>query len=144
VTSSDDALVLTADVRAALFDHASEGAARDPPEEVCGVLEGGRGPPDSVVSTTRVDNVADAPRSAYELDPAATVGAIDDAERAGREVVGFYHSHPESAPVPSAVDRERATWTGYVYAIVSPASDALRAYRFTGDGFDALDVRVEG
>jgi len=142
VTSTDaDALGLPPAVRDALLDHAREGADRDSPEEVCGVLAGRRDP-DRATATRRVPNVADRPRSRYELDPEATMAAVDAVESAGDEVVGFYHSHPESAPIPSATDRERATWTGYVYAIVSPP-DSIRAYRFTGDGFDELAVQVD-
>jgi len=47
-----------------------------------------------------------------------------------------------SAPVPSATDRARATWLGYVYLIVSPP-DALRAYRYVDDGFVELPIQVE-
>lgn len=135
-----DTLGLSPSVRDALLDHAVAGADRDPPEEVCGVLAGRRDP-DHATATRRVPNVADRPRSRYELDPEATMTAVDAAATDGDDVVGFYHSHPESAPVPSATDRARATWTGYVYLIVSPP-EAIRAYRFTGDGFDELTVQV--
>jgi proteasome lid subunit RPN8/RPN11 len=140
VTSSE--LTLTPAVRDALFAHAREGATRDPPTEMCGVLAGERGPPDRVTATRRVPNVADRPRSRYELDPGETVAAIDAVESEGLDVVGFYHSHPESAPVPSPVDRELATWQGYIYLILSPAADALRAYRLTDGGFVEVDVQV--
>jgi len=139
---SSDALRLTSSVRDALLAHARDGADREPPEEVCGVLAGERGSPDHVTGARRVPNVATHLRTEYELDPAATMATIDRIEDAGDEAVGFYHSHPESDPVPSATDRARATWKGYVYLIVSPP-DALRAYRYTGDGFEALPVQVE-
>jgi len=148
VTSSDsplddpaDELRLAPGVRDALLDHAREGTDRDSPAEVCGVLAGTRGPPDRVTETRRVPNVAPHPRSQYELDPEATMAAID---ALGDDPVGFYHSHPESDPVPSATDRARATWLGYVYLIVSPAPPpSLRAYRFTDDGFAEIPVQVE-
>ncbi|MFB6122894.1 MAG: desampylase [Haloferacaceae archaeon] len=137
MTSTD--LILASDVRRRLLAHAREGAAADPPREVCGVLvgEGGR-----VTDCRRVPNVAADPRTRYELDPEATMAAVDDAEAAGDDVVGFYHSHPESAAVPSDADVERATWVRYVYAIVSPWDDEIRAWRWTGDAFESLDVRV--
>jgi proteasome lid subunit RPN8/RPN11 len=138
VTSSK--LVLTADVEASLLAHARDGAAADPPREVCGVLVGAD---DRVTDLRRVPNVADAPRTRYELDPEATLSAIDDAEAAGDDVVGFYHSHPESAAVPSAIDETQATWPGYVYLIVSPRDEVIRAWRWTGEAFDPLVVRVE-
>ncbi|WP_248897870.1 desampylase [Haloplanus halobius] len=140
--TSTESLRLTPPARDALLDHAREGADRAPPAEVCGVLAGTRGPPDRVTETRRVENVASTPRSRYELDPEATMAAIDDVEAAGTDVVGFYHSHPESDPVPSATDHERATWEGYVYVIVSPP-DSIRAYRYTGEGFDPLPVQVD-
>ena len=142
--TSSDALVIEAGVRDALLDHAREGTDRERPVEICGVLAGTRGPPDHVTDTRRVPNVATHPRTAYELDPAATMETIDRIEAAGGDAVGFYHSHPETDPVPSATDRARATWTGYVYAIVSPdADDPIRAYRFTDDGFVEIAVRIE-
>lgn len=141
---TDDALVLDADTRDALLDHAREGADRERPAEICGVLGGTRGPPDRVTDARRVPNVATHPRTEYELDPASTMATIDRIEAAGSEAVGFYHSHPETDPVPSATDRARATWPGYVYVIVSPvADDPIRAYRFTGEGFAEMPVRVE-
>ncbi|MFB6102070.1 MAG: desampylase [Haloplanus sp.] len=141
-SDAPDAVGLAPTARDALLAHAREGADGTPPAEVCGVLAGERGPPDRVTRTKRVENVADHPRTAYELDPAATVAAIDRIEERGDDVVGFYHSHPESDPVPSATDRVQATWSGYVYAIVSPP-DSIRAYRFTGEGFDELPVQVD-
>jgi len=139
---SDDALSLAPGVRDALLEHAREGTDRDPPAEICGVLAGERGPPDRVTAIRRVPNVAAHPRTAYELDPAATMAAIDRVEDRGDDAVGFYHSHPETDPVPSATDRARATWPGYVYLIVSPPG-AIRAYRYVDDGFVEVPVRVE-
>lgn len=138
--TSTDALRVAPDVRDRLLGHAREGASRAPPVEVCGVLVGRRGPPDRVTDARRIRNVADTPRSRYELDPEATVAAVDAAEAADDDVVGFYHSHPESAATPSATDRSRATWTGHVYAIVAPPA-TLRAYRLAADGFERLPVQ---
>ncbi|MFC6989411.1 desampylase [Haloplanus sp. GCM10025708] len=133
-------LVLAPGVRRRLLAHAWEGAAGDPPREVCGVLVGDDG---RVTDLRRVPNVADDPHARYELDPEATIDVVDAAEAAGESVIGFYHSHPESAAAPSDTDRERATWVGYVYAIVSPRDDEVRAWRWTGEAFESLDVRVE-
>ena len=96
--------------------------------------------PDRVREAIPVPNVAASPETRYELDSAGTIRAIEDAEAAGDDAVGFYHSHPRGPVEPSPTDRERATWTGYVYCIVSP--DDLAAYRWTGDGFRRLRVET--
>ncbi|QLG27842.1 M67 family metallopeptidase [Halorarum halophilum] len=146
MTSSNDrdpeaTLVLPTPVRETLHERATDGA----PEEVCGVLVGRRGAhepfrPDRVQEAIPVPNVAASPRTRYELDPAETLSVVEGAEAAGDDVVGFYHSHPRGPIEPSPTDRERATWTGYVYTIVSP--DDLAAYRWTGDEFRRLRVET--
>jgi proteasome lid subunit RPN8/RPN11 len=175
---------VTPTVRDALLAHAREGRARDPPVEVCGVLagerererdDGERGGADgsdaaaerasgTVTATRRVPNVAPEPRTRYELDPAATMTALEGLETDGLAHLGFYHSHPDGPLAPSATDRDGAHWPGYVYAIVAPfdttgasGSDgeggdadadegdregALGAWLWTGDAFERLDVRV--
>ncbi|WP_313694321.1 desampylase [Halorarum halobium] len=146
MTSSSDAgpesrLLLPDPVRETLHERAAAGA----PEEVCGVLVGERAPSDArreradrVAAAVAVPNVADEPESRYELDPAETLGVIEDAESAGDDIVGFYHSHPRGPAEPSAIDRERATWPGHVYCILT--RDGLAAYRWTGDEFRRLRV----
>lgn len=148
MTSSS--LALSAAVRASLFSHARAGVD-DGPREVCGVLagrrrrgedggEGDRPLADEVREVHRVTNVADDPRVAYELDPAETLATIEAVEDAGLDVVGFYHSHPETVARPSATDEAQATWTGYVYCIVSPVEETIRAWRWTGERFDAMEL----
>jgi proteasome lid subunit RPN8/RPN11 len=97
---------------------------------------------DRVTAVRRVPNVAENPRVAYELDPEETLSAIESLEAEGLDLVGFYHSHPETEPVPSRTDRERATWTGYVYLICSPDGRA-NAFRWTGSAFDRLRLAFE-
>lgn len=125
---------LTDAVRDELLAHARAGA----PEEVVGVLAG---PDDETV--TRVDraaNVAADPRTHYELDPVEQVEILDAVDAAGETVVGFYHSHPRGSPVPSAIDERLASWPGYVYLIVSPREPLLRAWRWTGETFERVEL----
>jgi proteasome lid subunit RPN8/RPN11 len=139
-------LVLAPGVQSDIVDHAREGTARTPPVEVCGVLAGARGATgDRVTDVRRVANVADDPTTRYELDPAATLTAIEEVTDAGTEVVGFYHSHPTGPAGPSPVDRELATWPGYVYLVVSlaGAEPVLSAWRWTGERFKRLSVERE-
>lgn len=144
-----DRLLLAPTVRDDLLEHARDGA----PDEVCGVLAGERrvegsgesgDAPDRVTASHRVSNVAAMSRARYELDPSETMATIEAVEADGDDVVGFYHSHPQGPAGPSATDRARATWTGYVYAIVLPEDDEVRAWRWTGETFEPLTVEIEG
>lgn len=96
--------------------------ARDAyPHEACGLLIG-RSREDggwSVVEVRRARNLeAERASDRYVLDPEAFLAADRDARAAGLEVVGFWHSHPDSPAVPSETDRG-AAWPGYAYLIVA-------------------------
>ncbi|WP_224449130.1 desampylase [Haloprofundus salilacus] len=139
-------LLLATAASDAIFSHAREGLRSDGgPREVCGVLCGERtdgDAPNRVTGVRRVPNVAADPRSRYELDPEATLSAIESVEATDDDVVGFYHSHPESRARPSETDRREATWEGYVYLVVSPTRDEMGAWRWTGERFVPLEVEA--
>jgi len=57
-------------------------------------------------------------------------------------VAGFYHSHPRSAPVPSAADFEGATYADHCYLIVRPSADGVEARLFRVDGSRMVEEEV--
>ncbi len=108
-------LELPRDVYDAVVDHARQGA----PEEVCGIFGGDYGDERSRVAVFhRAENAAGSPRSEYQIDPAAQLELMDEIEETGRDIAGFYHSHPAGPPRPSRTDAARATWPGRSYLIV--------------------------
>lgn len=131
-------LTITPDAKAELISHAREGT----PREICGVLGGETGEHRRVRSVHRTPNVADTPRTRYEIDPAAQLAALTTIEDAGREVVGFYHSHPQGPDAPSRTDVAAATWPGKSYVVVSLGRDDphVGAWRWTGDRFELETV----
>lgn len=116
-------------------------------EEVCGVLAGQRrGDEARVEAVHRAANVADDPRTRYLIDPEEQLAIIEATEENGRDVVGFYHSHPRGPPVPSETDAERAAWQGYSYTICVPGERPyLGSWRWTGEAFEleAVALRAE-
>ncbi|MCF2164739.1 desampylase [Halobacterium sp. MBLA0001] len=133
--------VLTREGYDSVLDHAQA----DTPREACGVFVGERdGDLRRVTAVRRVPNVADAPRMRYELDPEATLAVFDEAAAVGREVVGFYHSHPVGPGRPSATDREHAQWPDRVYVVASLAArpPILDAWLWTGEAFERQAVAV--
>ena len=70
----------------------------------------------------------DRPRDRFELDPGAIVAASARARSAGLELVGFWHSHPESPALPSAEDRAGA-WDDRSCLIVALAAGRVVEHR---------------
>jgi desampylase len=96
------------------------------PREACGFLVGPapRSSPtgpviDGLLPTA---NVAATPEGTFESSPEASRRADEMTSKAGRVVVGAYHTHPDTPSVPSRLDRERA-WPGYLQLIVSIRTD---------------------
>jgi proteasome lid subunit RPN8/RPN11 len=135
-------LTLASDAADELRAHAHEGA----PAEVCGVLGGSFGREHSRVATVhRTDNAAATPRTAYVVDPAELYDRLRTIEDAGRDVVGFYHSHPAGPAEPSPRDVDQATWTGYSDVLVSldGAEPTVGSWRWRGEGFEREEVVVD-
>jgi proteasome lid subunit RPN8/RPN11 len=101
--------------------------ARDEaPRECCGLLIGKE---NSVVRSVRARNL-DEKSTRYLIDPEDHFAAIRAARAEGLEVVGAYHSHPTSAPVPSRTDiAEANSGPDFLYVILSPADEEVRAFR---------------
>lgn len=113
-------------------------ARREHPRECCGIL---LGVDDTLVEAVAARNVAAVPARRYEVSPADHIAQIRRCREAAKTggaslaILGVYHSHPHSAPVPSPTDVDQA-WADYVYLIAGPADGsaplALRAYRLNG------------
>ncbi len=116
-------------------------AERAEPSECCGVLAGR----DNRVTTVYpVPNAAEDRAARYEMGPAEMWAARRRAGVEGLEVLGFYHSHPRTPPVPSSHDVARAYYPEAVYAIVGLVPRfAVRAFRIADGVVDEVEVDVE-
>jgi proteasome lid subunit RPN8/RPN11 len=104
-------------------------ARREAPRECCGLLIGKGDSVDRSVPARNLDETA----TRYLIDPEDHFAAIHTARAEGFEVIGAYHSHPSSAPVPSPTDVAEANGgSDFVYVIVSLVNDDVRAYRIDG------------
>jgi proteasome lid subunit RPN8/RPN11 len=130
-------VILPEAVAAAMVAHACEAA----PVECCGLLIGDD---DRVTRAIRARNIAADPTRRYLVDPRDHLAAIRDARAAGRQVIGAYHSHPHSAPIPSSTD-EAEGFAHFVFLIVglAGASPELRAWTWVNGNFAVVPlVRV--
>lgn len=134
-------IVIDPDAYDAIIAHARAAA----PEEACGILAGEFDEDHSVVIEARqAENASPVPEREYEIDPAEQFELMTEIEEAGREVAGFYHSHPRGPDGPSATDEARATWDGYSYVIVSlDGEPSVGSWRWSGERFERETVVVE-
>jgi proteasome lid subunit RPN8/RPN11 len=103
-----------------------EHGQRDYPFECCGLLLG-RFESDgvkTVVETYPISNAREeeAKRNRFLIQPEELMRGEAYARAKSLDVVGFYHSHPDSPAVPSTYDLNHA-WPTYSYIIVSTGSD---------------------
>ncbi len=80
----------------------------------------------------------DASPHRFTVDPVEQFRAIQHAERNSWEVLGTFHSHPASEPVPSATDMEAAGVGDWIHVIVG--SRETKAYVYTESGPEELEV----
>ena len=88
------------------------------PYEGCGVLVGTSEEVTEVRPGRNIRGPEDRARDRYVLDPRDILQAERDADLAGLEVVGFWHTHPDHPSRASRFDADHA-WPGYLYVIVS-------------------------
>lgn len=88
------------------------------PYEGCGVLVGTHAEVTEVRPGRNIRGPQDRARDRYILDPRDILRAERDADLAGLEVVGFWHTHPDHPSRASRYDADHA-WPEYVYVIVS-------------------------
>ena len=105
-----------------------EHGIRDYPYECCGLLLGRYTTDRKFVSETYpISNAREesAKRNRFLITPDELLRGERYAREHDLEVVGFYHSHPDSPAVPSRYDLEHA-WPTYSYIIVSTSAKEAR------------------
>jgi proteasome lid subunit RPN8/RPN11 len=120
-------------VRRAALDAAIAHARETAPAECCGML---LGTPDVVMEARPARNLATDPNR-FLIDPKDHIDARREARARALDVVGFYHSHPHSAAVPSQTDLAEASYPDHLYLIVGLAGEQPdgRLYRLEERGF---------
>jgi proteasome lid subunit RPN8/RPN11 len=96
--------------------HALEGY----PLEACGLLAGiDSGDGTGLVRSVHPTENAAASARIYEVDPRGMLRADREAEAAGHQLIGVYHSHTHTDAKPSPTDVAQAPDPGWHYVLVS-------------------------
>jgi proteasome lid subunit RPN8/RPN11 len=131
-------VVLSRQAHDDIVAHARETA----PAECCGLLVGIG---ETIADAVRTKNV-DVNPNRFEIDAGDHIRARRAARALGREVLGFYHSHPHSDATPSSSDRAEAYYPDHLYLIVGLRGEPaeVRLYRLEADGFAEVLWSLEG
>jgi proteasome lid subunit RPN8/RPN11 len=73
-----------------------------------------------IIEITQVENIFETEEQyhRYAMTPQDWARLEDEADERGLELVGYYHSHPDSPAIPSIYDRDHAL-PNFVYIITS-------------------------
>ena len=124
------------DVSGNLLDQLRTEARKAHPRECCGLLLGHGS---KITAIQPAANVHATPRTRFAIDPQTLIDAHRAARAGGPQVVGYYHSHPDGPPRPSATDREEAAHDGRVWAIAGAGGD-VAFWRDDEAGFEPLPL----
>ncbi len=134
-------LVIRADADNRIRRHGQEAY----PHECCGALIGR----DRVVTEALAlpNSTDEGPRRRFLVRPVDYLAAERRATALDAELLGFYHSHPDSPARPSRYDLDHA-WPAFAYVIVAveqATPRALTSWRLREDrsAFDEETVAVE-
>ena len=128
-------------LRRADYERMVEHARAGLPNEACGLLYGtvageGRAATGMVERVYLLTNV-DESREHFSMAPSEQLAAVKDARTHGWELLGNWHSHPETPSRPSEEDKRLAYDPSICYLILSladPAQLVLNAFHIGRDG----------
>ena len=133
-------------IRSEVIDTILAHARRDSPQECCGLLIGNER---EVVEAVPTVNTAEDPLRRFQISPLEQLRQVRRCRElathgeADVDVVGAYHSHPGSAPIPSPSDLEEA-FEEFLFVIAGPtgasAEFEVRAYRFRAGRFEEVQL----
>jgi proteasome lid subunit RPN8/RPN11 len=123
-------------------------AVAELPNECCGLLAAAvsESDPPRVVRVEQhypLVNAAASPLE-YVSDARSMFEAVRDMRRRGLDVVGVYHSHPTSEPVPSRKDLQRNYSPDVVNFIISlkDGTPRIRGWWLTAEGYREAEWEV--
>jgi proteasome lid subunit RPN8/RPN11 len=109
------------------------------PDECCGIMLGRtEGEDVRVKALIRAGNTrTDSAHNRYHIAPQELIKAQREGRKAGLDIVGFYHSHPDHPAMWSSTDFAEAHWFGcsYVITAVEKGKAAItNSFLLTGTG----------
>jgi proteasome lid subunit RPN8/RPN11 len=118
----------------------ADSAERAYPREACGLVVGTVGADGTLRATAALESANLAPADQpdrFEIDPALRLRVQREARERGERVLGHWHSHPDGAARPSAMDLSLAWERDLVWLVVQVVEGQavrINAHRLADDG----------
>jgi proteasome lid subunit RPN8/RPN11 len=88
-----------------------------------------------------LQNIDNSPAS-FSIDPQDLFNCYDKASRQSQSVVAIFHSHPNSAAFPSALDKKFMKINPIIWLIFSNIDNVVNAYRY--DNFlETVNIEIK-
>lgn len=116
-----------------------EHARQHPQQESCGLIGGFAG---LAKSYYPIKNIADDLAHRFLMEPEQQIDAMRKMRDRGETLSGIFHSHPDTAAEPSAIDLELASYPDVIYFIASLASKTPVFYSYHYDGISFNKVSL--
>ncbi len=113
----------------------------DAPNEACGILAGKAGKVERVYPMANTDRSSET----FFMDPKEQLKVMKEIRNLGLEMVGIYHSHPETDAYPSAHDVSLAYYPEVSYVIISlkdKDNPVARSFRIIEGSIEEEDVTI--
>ena len=117
------------------YEKIVEHAKKNLPEEACGLLGGTKNGDEKTVEKVYLLTNIDHTNEHFSMDPKEQLVAVKDMRANGLELLGNWHSHPESPSRPSEEDKRLAYDPTVNYLILSLMDEepVLRAFDIDKD-----------
>ena len=77
----------------------------------------------------------------FEIEPEDFIKAINEAEKTGLELIGFFHSHQTHAK-PSSLDlKNMKLWSNIIWLIFSTTNESLAAYQLINEKLIETEIK---
>ena len=119
-----NAIYISTSQKQILINHAD----KQKPNESCALLLGHTKNNNVVVEDVFLtDNVEGSPID-FTISPEQTLQGYTKAQKNKMEVIGIFHSHPNSKACPSSIDQKYMKINPYVWIILSGLTNELKAF----------------
>lgn len=103
------------------------------PNESCALLFGKKENDEIKISEIfPAENIEESPMN-FTISNEQLIQGYKMAEEKGLEVIGIFHSHPDSEPYPSATDKKFMEINPVIWLIFSVSKNEFKAYMFESE-----------